>query len=194
MTAGSTNIHSSLSVVVHFNANNWLTSCLCPCSIGESSDEDEDEEGGVGSVESDHMLKPQFFEEIQRVLKVGGTVTVLTDNEWYGNFLASTLDGFAESGKCLLESVDLECTSTDAASANTSSVDYIDSATSARSRQASCEKPLPSLILSCSSALSQLELFVNFRVWWCLLRWSGGRQGRQHHALRRRAGSRLRVR
>eukprot|EP00750_Incisomonas_marina_P009732 INCI16100.1.p1 GENE.INCI16100.1~~INCI16100.1.p1 ORF type:complete len:1584 (+),score=395.51 INCI16100.1:138-4889(+) len=102
---------------------------------GDSSDEDEDEEGGVGSVESDHMLKPQFFEEIQRVLKVGGTVTVLTDNEWYGNFLASTLDGFAESGKCLLESVDLECTSTDAASANTSSVDYIDSATSARSRQ-----------------------------------------------------------
>lgn len=111
--------------------------CFCKCS----DEDDEDEEGGgAGSVESDHMLKPQFFEEIQRILKIGGTVTVLTDNEWYGNFLASTLDGFAESGKCLLESVDLECTSTDAASANTSSVDYIDSATSARSRQASSKQ------------------------------------------------------
>lgn len=34
-----------------------------------------------------HLLTDKFFMEVQRVLKVGGRFTILTDNQWYAQFL-----------------------------------------------------------------------------------------------------------
>ena len=59
------------------------------------------------------MLNAQFFANVQRVLKVGGTVTVLTDNEWYGHLLATQLNNFVDAPQSLLESVDLRCSAGD---------------------------------------------------------------------------------
>jgi len=83
------------------------------------------------------MLNTSFFVEIQRILSVGGTVTVLTDNEWYGSFLANQLDGFLDSDHCLLESVELECGAGDETPEVSSVADFPESDREIRSRKVS---------------------------------------------------------
>jgi hypothetical protein len=73
-------------------------------------------EGASSSTsQSRHLLTPQFFGMIHRVLQPDGTVTVVTDNQWYARLLLRSLSLIAHGdnehgesdGSVLFESVSL---------------------------------------------------------------------------------------
>ena len=52
---------------------------------------------GSGDSQGSHLLNQAFFVEANRILKPGGTMTIVTDNLWYGRFLVRMLSNMSNA-------------------------------------------------------------------------------------------------
>ncbi len=75
------------------DANVVLKNHLSPATFSHvfiNHPEPPQQTGGKGS-EGKHLLTLDFFDQVARVLKPGGQITIVTDNVWYARFLVKAL-------------------------------------------------------------------------------------------------------